>query len=68
VTGFTGSAGVPIPDIGLRVPLGGTGILISSGEPGIISGARPEIMMRLASFWYAAGMICKGWLLADYFD
>lgn len=27
--GLTGSAGVPRPDIGLRVPLGGTGILIS---------------------------------------
>lgn len=58
VTGLTGSAGVPIPDMGLRVPLGGTGILMSSGEPGIMSGARSGILMRLASFWYDAGIIC----------
>lgn len=49
--GLAGSAGVPSPDIGLKVPLGGTGILMSSGEPGTISGATPGMKMRLASFW-----------------
>ena len=39
--GLAGSAGVPRPDRGESVPLGGTGIRISSGDPGIISGARP---------------------------
>jgi len=45
-------AGVPSPDpgIGLTKPLGGTGILISSGEEGMISGARPGISICLASF------------------
>jgi hypothetical protein len=48
---FTGSAGVPIPDKGLTKPLGGTGMRMSSGEPGIISGMMSGIWMRLASFW-----------------
>jgi hypothetical protein len=38
---LTGSAGVPRPERGLTTPDGGTGILMSSGEPGIMSGARP---------------------------
>jgi hypothetical protein len=46
-----GSAGVPSPDNGLTNPLGGTGMRISSGEPGIISGWMSGILMRLASFW-----------------
>lgn len=50
-------AGVPIPDNGLTNPLGGTGILISSGEPGIKAGATPGTLIRLASFWYEAGTI-----------
>ena len=47
------SAGVamPEPGMGLTTPLSGTGILISSGEPGMISGARPGMWMRLAMFW-----------------
>jgi hypothetical protein len=48
--GLTGSAGVPMPDIGETTPLGGTGIFKSSGEPGIISAGRPGIWMRFASF------------------
>jgi len=46
-----GSAGVPSPDIGLTVPLGGTGIRISSGEAGMISGFNPGMYIRFASFW-----------------
>lgn len=48
-----GSAGVPIPEPGngLTSPLGGTGILMSSGEPGMILEGTPEMLMRLASFW-----------------
>lgn len=54
------SIGLDIPGIGLRVPLGGmlgTGIRMSSGEPGIILGSRPGMWILFASFWYAAGMI-----------
>ena len=48
--GLADSAGAPSPEIGERVPLGGTGIRISSGDPGIISGAKPGILTRFASF------------------
>ena len=43
-------AGVPSPDRGLTKPLGGTGMRISSGEPGIIEGLRSGTWIRLASF------------------
>jgi hypothetical protein len=43
-------AGVPIPDKGLTRPLEGTGILISSGDPGMIFSATPGIIIRFASF------------------
>lgn len=44
------SCGLPSPPgIGVTIPLGGTGILISSGEAGIISGGRSGILMRFAS-------------------
>lgn len=46
-----GSAGVPSPSIGEAIPLGGTGILISSGEPGTISSARSGMGIRFPSFW-----------------
>jgi hypothetical protein len=46
-----GSAGVPSPDNGLMNPLGGTGMRISSGEPGIMSICTSGILIRLASFW-----------------
>jgi hypothetical protein len=49
-SGFVGSAGVPMPDNGETTPLGGTGILISSGEPGTISCGSPGIWIRFASF------------------
>lgn len=39
--GLAGSAGVLIPDNGEITPLGGTGILISSGELGIVSCGSP---------------------------
>lgn len=45
------SAGVPIPVRGLTTPEGGTGILMSSGDPGIIFSATPGMMIRFASFW-----------------
>jgi hypothetical protein len=64
--GVAGSAGVPSPDKGLMNPLGGTGMRISSGEPGIMSMWTFGILMRFASFWYEAGMIWQhvrvGWL------
>jgi hypothetical protein len=42
--------GVPMPPgKGLTVPLGGTGILISSGLPGTMESGRPGILMRLAT-------------------
>jgi hypothetical protein len=44
---------VPSPerlDIGLASPLGGTGIRISSGEPGMMSLGMPGIGIRFASF------------------
>jgi hypothetical protein len=43
-------AGVPMPDKGLIKPFDGTGIRISSGDPGIIFSATPGIMIRFASF------------------
>jgi hypothetical protein len=45
-----GSAGVPSPDKGLMNPLGGTGMRMSSGEPGIMSIWTSGILMRFASF------------------
>lgn len=48
--GLTGSAGVPSPDSGLTTPLGATGILISSGELGIMELETPSIWIRLPSF------------------
>ena len=45
-------------DVGLATPLGlQTGILRSSGEPGTIAPLTPGMRIRLASFWYEAGMI-----------
>jgi hypothetical protein len=49
-SGLASSAGVPIPENGEATPLGGTGIRMSSGEPGTISCGSPGIQMRFASF------------------
>lgn len=43
-------AGVPKPVRGLTTPEGGTGILMSSGDPGMIFSATPGIVIRFASF------------------
>jgi hypothetical protein len=48
--GKPGSAGVPRPDRGDTKPLGGTGILMSSGDPGMRASGRPGMKIRLASF------------------
>ncbi len=37
------------PGMGVIIPLGGTGILIFSGDAGIISGGKSGILMRFAS-------------------
>ena len=49
-SGLTCSAGVTMPESGETTPLGGTGIRISSGEPGTISCESPGMGMRFASF------------------
>jgi hypothetical protein len=38
-----------MPDSGLTAPLGGTGILISSGLPGTIDSGKSGILMRFAT-------------------
>lgn len=46
-----------MPEKGLTVPLGGTGILISSGLSGIMRSGSPSIRIRFAELLYDAGMI-----------
>ena len=50
-------AGDPTPENGDIVPLGGTGILMSSGLSGTSRSATPSMCMRFAELLYDAGMI-----------
>lgn len=50
-------AGVPMPENGETVPLGGTGILMSSGLSGTMRSGSPSMCIRFAELLYDAGMI-----------